>query len=200
MAVTFRRGASPELIAELSKPFFYPTLLLAIEWPDGTRRVHSGKGTLSFGGQDHVGVGELGGLTVPQESGGTARRAVLDLIAPPGTSDLDIEALFSEADADVRGNAVTIWIGAVTTAAGTVISGAPVQSFTGLIDAMKFPARTTGEGQVHLMRLEVSTGPSATASTPPLHSYEDQIAAFPGDTAGRHLITAESTAGQLTRG
>ena len=60
----------------------------------------------------------------------------------------------------------------------------------GFIDAVR--DRTSREDgdltcEVHV---RLGVGPSARAGGRFLHSYEDQIAQFPGDTAGRHLAQA----------
>ncbi len=201
MAVIYRRGVGAALLAEVSKRMFFPIVLVAIDWPEsGWVYAQSGKGLVSWDGHDWLGVGPLSALSIPAEAGGTARRAVMDLIAPPDDTGAIVTAIFGEADKPVRGRLCRVYFGSVVSRGSTTLVGDPVEVFAGSIDAMRFPAERKDGVLYHRMRLEVATGPSATASATPVHSYEDQIAAYPGDTGGRHLISAQSNLGQLRRG
>ncbi|MEM1361946.1 MAG: hypothetical protein AAGF94_09560 [Pseudomonadota bacterium] len=65
--ISFDRIVDAGLLAELSKPVFYPAALVYVDWPSDPVRAHSGIGTISLAGQDWFGVGDLAGIQAPVE-------------------------------------------------------------------------------------------------------------------------------------
>ena len=184
------RGVDPVLLAAVAAPF-HPVVLVYVDWPGGVVRVHSGVGTLTWGGFGWLGVGQAGGLTLPDEGRGLAQSAGVLRIG--GLPD-DIDAHLGQ---DVRGRAVDVWFGAVTARAGTTLVAEPVPVFTGYVDGMSDEEKATGEGVFRAIELAIASGPSQRSATSAWHSYEDQITAYPGDTAGRWVKAAVAQAGTV---
>ena len=174
------RDIDPATLAAMSRAF-HPVVLLHVDWPGGAVRVHSGLGTLVWGGHEWTGVGVAGSLTLPDESAGLA--------ALPGEMRLggDPAAIDAVHDVDPSGVAVDVWFGAVTERAGATLVGAPFSIFTGYVDGMGDETVADGAGVARAVIAGLASGPSQRAGGAAHHSYEDQIAAFPGDTAGRWL-------------
>lgn len=175
------RGVDPALLAALRGPF-HPVALVYLDWPVNPVRVHSGRGPIVMNGQTFTGLGGIGAIEVPGE-GMTfaAAGAVLRLIG----ATADVYALEDE---QIRNRAAVIWSGAVTAAGGNTLIGNPCMVFSGFMDALKF-SETMADGTLRVgVELSLGTGPGARSRAAVLHSYEDQIAAYPGDTGGRGLI------------
>lgn len=180
------RGVDPVLLAALSGPF-HPVVLVYVDWPGEAVRVHSGLGQITWGGEVWHGVGERGFVSFPAEAMGAASFA--------GTMKLG--GLPSEIDAhltlDPRERDVEIFFGAVTERAGTVLRGEPVSAFTGYVDGMGDDEVFDLDGvSSRVITLGIATGPSQRSRGGAYHTYADQVAAHPGDTAGRWLMAARA--------
>jgi len=181
MALT--RGASAALIAALGG-HFHPAILTRAEWPDGAEYRHSGFGDMSWDGQtwsgldplliDTLGREELGGDTAPGQ------------IRVAGTL-AEVMALRAKA---IRNHAIEVWFAAVTTPAGATLAAEPVSLFSGYFDSRTLTISRSDGDMSHDLLLGVAFGPSPRASAAITHGPEDQQAAYPGDTAGRHVIHA----------
>tara|TARA_R110002073_G_scaffold147030_7_gene299698 strand:- start:1449 stop:1781 length:333 start_codon:yes stop_codon:yes gene_type:complete len=90
----------------------------------------------------------------------------------------------------IRNRTLTVFFATTTTPGGNVLSQDPVELFTGYFDSRTGSLARSGDGLAHDMVLGLGVGPSARAAASITHGYEDQIAKFPGDTAGRHVQTA----------
>lgn len=189
MALT--RGIGSALLAEISKSAWYPVVLVYLDWPGGAVRVHSGVGNITWASATWQGVGGVGRIDMPGEGiAGTAGRASMTIFGPA-------DVLLTQADAQIRNRPGVVYMGAVTAPAGNVLVGAPIEMFSGYMDALRFTV--TGEGDViqHGLQLDLGTGPSMRQMAAILHSDEDQRLRFPGDTAGRHLINIEARVSTL---
>lgn len=181
MALT--RAASAALIAALAG-HFYPVVLTRAEWPDGTEFRHSGFGDISWDGQTWSGLDPLSiGTLGREELGGDTEPGQLRVA---GTLD-EVMALRAKA---IRNHAVEVFFGAVTEPAGATLAADPVSLFLGYFDSRSITFTRTGDETLHDLVLGVGFGPSPRAGAVVTHGPEDQQAAYPGDTAGRHVIHA----------
>lgn len=182
------RGVNPAMTAVLATGVFQPSVLVFIDWPGDPVRVHSGIGTLTWGGHDWLGIGVhgMGGrITLPGEAQGMAAtegQAVLG-----GLPD-DIDAILAT---DARGADVRVWFALTTARAGSVLLASPVLAWAGFIDGMGDVEDGT-DGREVKRRVTVALVSRASQRLAPsaYHTDEDQQAEFPGDTAGRWLRAA----------
>lgn len=178
------RGASAGLITELAG-HFHPALLTYADWPGEEIRIHTGVGDLSWDGETWSGAGKLVQFSAPQEAGGLATSEATVRVAA------SVEDMLAERGKIIRNRTVTVWFGTTTEPGGNVLQSDPVQIFTGYFDSRTGSLARSGEDFSHDMVLGLGIGPSARASASITHSYEDQIAKYPGDTAGRHVQNAD---------
>lgn len=169
---------------------FYPIVMVHLDWPGGHVYAHSGAGTITWGGESWLGVGKFGGIEVPGETPGlAASQASLTLIGDPSV-------LFDLLAAPIRNRPGEVYEALTTVPGGNVLIGDPISLFSGYMDAMRYRLMSEDDGGRvvvdHVVQIDVGSGPGARSSAAVLHSYEDQIDKFPGDTAGRFLINIEA--------
>jgi len=177
------RGASAGLITDLGA-HFCPVLLTYADWPGEEIRIHSGTGDLSWGGETWTGAGKLVQFQAPYESGGLATSEASVRVAAT------VEDMLAERGKVIRNRDVIVYFATTTTPGGNVLNTDPVELFSGYFDSRTGSLSRSGGDLAHDMVLGIGVGPSARASASITHNYEDQIAAYPGDTAGRHVQTA----------
>lgn len=177
------RGASAGLIADLSI-HFSPVLLIYADWPGEEIRIHSGAGDLSWGGETWSGAGKLVQFRAPFESGGLATSEASVQVAAT------VEDMLAERGKVIRNRSIIVYIATTTEPGGNILKADPVELFSGYFDSRTGSLSRSGDDLSHDMVLGIGVGPSARASASVTHNYEDQIAAYPGDTAGRHVQTA----------
>ena len=189
-----KRGLSPAQLSAMAGPV-YPILFAHADWPDDPVYAHTGKGTITWGGQDWVGVGQLGGVEVPAEASGTVAtaEAILSLAGVP--ADLD-----GRADDVIRGRDVDLYLGFLTRRPddSPELVGTPVDLFAGTMDGLDLAAAADGGRVLHSARVTVATGPGARSMASISHSDEDQRRLYPDDTAGRVVILAWALAQRMT--
>ena len=177
------RGAGGTLLAELAKDFFHPVVLVYVDWPVTPIRAHTGRGTISWGGNSWAGVWRFGSVTLPPETGGMATaRATASIVGQP-------EEIYAQLDAPIRNRACEMWFGVVSERAGNDLIGTPVSVFSGYMDAARAPIIETETGFEMAMEVEFASGPPARARGSYYHSDADQRRAYPTDSAGRLLIS-----------
>ena len=177
------RGVSAGLIADLGA-HFCPVLLTYADWPGEEIRIHSGTGDLSWDGHTWLGAGKLVQFQSPEESGGLATSEASVRVAAT------VEDMLGERGKVIRNRTMTVYFATTTEPAGNVLKTDPVEFFTGYFDSRTGSLSRSGADLAHDMVLGLGIGPSARASASITHSYEDQIANYAGDTAGRHVQTA----------
>lgn len=187
------RGASATLISAL-EGHFHPVILIEADWPDGVIRLHSGVGDLIWDSETWGGISVLkdgnllsiAQMDLPEESGGLATPTGSISVAGP------LEAVLAERGKAIRNRTFTVWFGAVTERAGVTLVDDPIEIYSGYFDSRTFSmSRNSAASFLHNLQIGLGIGPSARAKATITHSYEDQIAAYPGDTAGRHLQLME---------
>ena len=184
------REIDEDLLAALAEPF-HPVVLVFVDWPDDPVRVHSGSGTITWGGHDWTGLNGLnaGTVTLPDEA---ASLAMVEGAAVVGGDPDRIDAVLADAEA-AKGAAVQVWFGAVTERAGTVLIGEPFEAFSGKVGAVSDEDAPDGEfDMLRRVTVQLVSGPSQRARASAHHSYEDQRRTDPTDTAGRWVIGAVS--------
>lgn len=174
------RNVDPVLLTALSG-HFHPVLLIEAEHPDGTTRTHSGVETIVWNTFSWIGGGRYVRFEGPPETVGLGTPEASIRIAAT------VAGMLSERGKEIRNLSVSVWFGATTKPAGNVLIGQPCLLFTGYFDSRTFTLRRQDTNFEHDMVLGLGVGPSARAVARVTHSYEDQITAYPGDTAGRHL-------------
>lgn len=185
------RDIHPDTLAALGG-VFHPILMVYLDWPGGAMRAHSGVGPITWGGNIYAGVGAFGGVEIPGESMGlAASRLSLSLLGVPPD-------IWDKLEAPIRNRPGKIWEGLTTKPGGNVVIGEPIELFVGVMDAMRYRLRKDGGDLIHAVQLDLRSGPPARAKANLFHSYESQIAEFPGDTAGRLFINAEAEAENIT--
>lgn len=175
------RGLTPAQIAQFGD-LFHPVVMAYLDWPSGAVRAHSGRGPIAWGGHTWDGVGSFGGVSVPAEAVGLgAFGAELALYGLP-------QELLALLDEPVRNRPARIWLGTVTEPGGNVLVAEPIEITDGYIDAARDRAVKNGKALDYAALVKLGVGPSARVGARITHSYEDQMDAYPGDTAGRHLV------------
>lgn len=185
------RATPAALLAAVSGPYFHPVVLAEIDWPGAPLYAHSGAGEISYLGRTWQGVGSFGSVDVPQE--------VMTAVPSEFTMSIvtDHDEIEPYTDTVIRGRFGRVLLGATTTPGGNDLIGA-VEIVAGTADGLAMRVEVEdGQGGVtvwYKIIVTLTTGPSMRSEAAIAHSDEDQRRAYPGDTAGRHLILAETTA------
>lgn len=175
------RPLDPAFIAALQRPLLQLVLFVYLDWPDAPVRCHSRTGTISWGGEDWLGVGPYGMVRPAGEGGGgNSRRLTLSLVGLP-------ERVTADLGQPIRNRAARIYWGLL--GAGNVLVSDPDLMLAGVMDGRQFTMSGGADGQVSYgLSISVSSGASPRRPGASLHSAEDQLSEAPGDTAGRHLV------------
>ena len=184
MPVILRRGVDASMLAALSADVIHPVALVWLDWPGGAVRVHSNLGDILWAGEVWRGVGNLGGISLPEESGGLASvEATLQLVGAT-------EEVFERVEDPIKNHPGRILMGVTTERGGNVLIGQPTGLFVGAMDSSR--AVVTGaDGELeHGIEVTVGSGPGARSIASIYHSPEERARVAPGDTAGRHVINA----------
>jgi len=177
------RGVPAGMLAVLDQPL-HPVMLVYVDWPGGAQRAHSNFGTITWGGHDWIGVGSMGGVTLPGEMTGLA---VSDGMLTLGGLPEEIDDLLG---LDPRGAEVLIYFGLTTARNGTVLVSDPVLAWAGYVDGMASSEGYEGAEIRSTITLPVVSRSSQRLRPAAYHSEADQAAEYPGDTAGRWLTAA----------
>ncbi|MCA0848343.1 hypothetical protein [Salipiger thiooxidans] len=180
------RDIHPDTLAAISNPAgFFPIILFHIDWPGDPVYAHTNLGSLVWGGQSWNGVGKLARLSLPGDvTGMAAQEASLAIVGL--TDDLD-----EHLDVDARDRAALVYFGAVTAQDSVDLIGDPFPVFTGTVNGLRDLTEKSADGRTRGVQTPLSSGPSQRARSTAFHSFEDQSARFPGDTAGRLLINSD---------
>ena len=154
-------GARPldaAVLALLDDPYVKPVFFAAIEFDDGTVYLHDDLGTITFGANDYLGVGNLGSVEgLEERSDGSPAGIVLRLSA---LSQTLLDEVLLE---DYFHRPVTVYLGFRNIATGAMIV-TPWEQFHGHIDDMAVSA-----GQSPSIAVMVET--ELQAWDRPLNSY-----------------------------
>lgn len=176
------RGVDTTLLTKWATGVVNPIAIVESVWPDGTVRIHSNVGSLSWDGHTWLGIGDVAGSAVSEEGGGSV----------PGEATLTImgtlETVLGYADPDARGGEVQIWLGDTTEPGGLTLDGTPTRVFIGYLDANRM-VHDFESGDASLS-VTAAAGPAAREFAAMYHSAEDQKARHPGDTFFERVATA----------
>ncbi len=181
------RDIHPDTLAALSRRTFNPAVLIDVDWPRARTRVHSGIGTMTWNAHSWIGTAGRGALNLPNEAAGAA--SVEGFMRLGGTPEMIAQTV---ADADAaRGRSVSVWFAVVTQPLGTAVIGAPIPVWTGIMGGASWSQSFEGDyDTTDEITVELLPGPSQRASGAALHSWDDQRALDPSDTAGRWVEAA----------
>lgn len=183
-----KRAIAPDLAAAIAGPYFHPILLVWLDWPGGTLRMHSGAGMITWDGHTWQGVGKFGAVDVPEESAsGIPVEFSLSLTC-------DLPELAAYADAVIRQRAGAIYLGATTTAGGKDLIGAPTLMVSGTMDTLVLATSVDEATTDYTLTVGLTTGPGYRSSATIHHSHEDQSRHASTDTAGKRLVLATARA------
>lgn len=175
------RSTPAPLSSALSGPFFYPVVLVWLDWPGAPLRMHSGAGDITWQGQTWTGAGKFGRVSVPDEAmAGVPEDFTISLV----TDFPDIEPY---TDAVIRGIPGAVYLGATTTPGGNSLIGA-TEVVSGTADVLTLGTEMDGDTLYYELSVAMTTGPGMRSMASINHSDEDQRRAYPADTAGERLI------------
>lgn len=184
------RDIDPATFAEIQAGSFHPVVLIALDWPSGTVRVHTGDEVLSWGGHEWLGVNRFGGASFPAEMLGPAMtEGRLTLGGDPAR----IEEIVADADA-AAGREVKAWLGTVTKRAGAVLIGEPFDLWQGVIGQVGDTEEWNEDQAIAIVEVEITSGVSQRSRGSVHHTFEDQKRIDPTDTAGRWTVAAMASA------
>ena len=181
--MALRRGVS-DTLRQVLTGHFHPVILTEADWPTGIERLHTGRGDMVWNGLTWMGVGSLVQFRGPEEAGGVATSEATVKVAAT------LATMFSMRGLVIRNRPVRMWFGATTTAGGNILATGPMPHFAGYFDSRSMTFSADGEDRLHDMTLGLGVGPGARSGASVTHSYEDQIARYSGDTAGRQVQIA----------
>lgn len=148
-----------------------PLVFAELDFSDGFVRAHSGLGTLTWGGHDWLGVGEMGSVGEVEEGVDVAARGLtLALNGIPST------VLPKALEANYRGRAARLYIGFLGDSGALVAD--PYQVFGGRMDTMQIEdAGETGSITVQCENRLIDFKRCRVSR----YTNEEQIARYPGD-------------------
>jgi len=187
-----KRDIAPVTLAAFSSDAFFVVAMVYLDWPDDPVRVHTGTGTIAWGGHDWLGVGQFGRPETEADGIGKVAGS-LSLRQCLAEEDLD-EVLATE----VLNRRDKVYVCAVTARAGSQLIGEPVEMFSGAISQMGETLERLDETTLaSAVRLGLRSGGRWRAGAAAVHSDEDQRARHPADTIGRLLINSPDRARRI---
>lgn len=179
-----RRNVHPETLAAIAAGGFHSVVLVLLDWPGGILRLHSGSGVLAWDGEDWLGVG-------PGQASARVPAEVMGMAAAPMTlrkAGLPPD-IWDALEAPIRNRDGALWMAASRGRAGAGgVIGAPIDLYGGYMDASRYVESEGELGPVHCMEIDLKPGPGARVAAAAFHSYEQQMAEYPGDTGMRLTI------------
>ena len=175
------RGIDAATLTELASGHSHPVIAIALDWPGGYVRAHSGFGDLVWGGDTYSGVGDFGGIELPNDAFGAVPTGATLLLTgvPPD--------VFDDLTANIRNRSGVVYFGCVTEAMGDTLVGDLSVVYDGHMDTSAYKGERDGDMIKHGISITLSGGTGMRDTAAVTHSYEAQIDEYPGDTAGRHL-------------
>lgn len=177
------RPLTADMLAALAAENVRPIMFVALDFSGGMVRLHSGVGSMIFGGNTYVGTGQLGKISTIEEA--TELQAYglkLELSGIPNTL---INTALSE---HYQGRSANIWLGALT-AAHTLIAD-PTLVFFGRMDNIEIQV---GDTATLILAVENKL---VDWDRPRIRRFNnaDQQAEYPGDLGCEFVeVTANKT-------
>lgn len=155
--------------AEAEKPHIYAVLLVDLDFASGHLRTHTGLGTLSFGGNDYLGIGNLGAIDVISED--------LDGVARPcrmALSGVDTTLISAAMTEVYQGRPGQIYLGFLQSDSAAFLD-TPELVYEGKMDTLSIEV-----GETSVIRLVMESRLRREPRTA-RYTDEDQRLAVPGD-------------------
>jgi hypothetical protein len=124
------RWASNTNQTQAAKPATYLVTLCELAFDSGTIRVHDGAGTLSFGGNDYLGIGTYGSFDIVDENIDNVARGIRLTLS--GVDSSFISTMMTET---YQGRTVTLYLGLI--AEDMTFVDDPEELWSGRVDTMK---------------------------------------------------------------
>ena len=123
------RSLDASLVTSSTSNYFNFYVFVKLEFDAATIYVHNGIGTFTFGGNDYLGVGDFGGISVIEEGNEISPYAISLTL-----SALDATFLNTALTLDYYMRPITIYIGAIDSAG--VLVADPDELWSGKMDTM----------------------------------------------------------------
>lgn len=165
------RWASGNNATEAAKQSIVLVILVSLDFASGTLYVHDGFGTLTFGGNDYLGLGKLGGIDqVSEDLENVSKTVQLTL------SGVDPSLITTAMTENYQGRLVKIYAGLLDITTNVFID-TPESFWAGRMDFMTIDLSQGGA----TMRMNCE---HRTYREPVIARYtdQDQQLAYPGDT------------------
>ena len=177
------KNLTPEFLAAMRAPFKRVAFMVDLDWPGERVRLTTWSSNLTWDGHEWMGVGRLASLQLPSSGRATQARS-----ATVGLADLP-EQINGVIGTNIRNRFGAIYW-ALLDGSGQVIPN-PQGVISGVMSARRSPIEKVQNGVRYSNFIDIWSGGSPRRPGSGRHSYEDQIAQYPGDTAGRHLSAIE---------
>jgi hypothetical protein len=149
---------------------FRPVILVYLSWPDGAVRAWSGYGSITFGGETFLGVGELGNISPIAESDDLGANGITLTLS--GIPSANITNALAN---DAQGRSGKIWLGAMNSAGA--FAADPYLIFDGLIDVTAID----DDGTVATISVTLEKELIDRRAISRRSTHEDQQIDYPGD-------------------
>lgn len=152
-----------------SERFNY-VVLVSLDFPTGTVRVHNGAGTYNFGGNDYLGVGSFGSISALEETGELVDNPI-QLTLSAITPEI-IDAIKTD---DIYGRDVDVYLGALDD--NDQLEGTPTNWISGY---MEHASLILGEDNAVVIQIQTRAAKLKRRNNL-RYTNEDHQAEFPGD-------------------
>lgn len=177
------RDLTAGMLAEVTAESLSPVMLAFFDFQAGAARMWTGIGTLTWGGHDYLGLGNMGAISPLEESTDLRANGIsFQLSGVPS-------AMLATALGDnYQGRDVKLWLGAINSS-GAIVTD-PYQIFSGRMDTVEID-----EGpDTSVVRVSAESRlVDLNRSRERRYTHEDQQINFPGDLGLQYMPTAQST-------
>lgn len=174
------RDITTAMTTESEKSSLQPLYLVKLEYDGGDVNVHSSLGTITFDGDDYLGIGKLGKIgALKEDSDITPAKIKLSI------TGIESSNISTALTADYQGRPITIWLGAIDQSTYTLIAD-PTVVFKGIMDV-----QTINLGQTAVIELSATNRIAAwDRSNVRRYNGEDQRSRFAGDSGLDYVTQA----------
>jgi len=174
------RDITSAMTTESEKSSLQPLYFVKLEYDSGDVNVHSALGTITFDGDDYLGVGKLGSIGALKENSEITPAKIK--LSITGIESANISTALT---AEYQGRPITIWLGAIDQSTFTLIAD-PTIVFKGIMDVQTISLGKTAS-------IEISaTNRIAAWDRANVRRYngEDQRSRFAGDSGLDYVTQA----------
>jgi len=162
----------------------YPIVMVYLDWPNDTLRVHSGAGEITYDGHTWHGVGTLGGIN----SDGGEQSGLVQSEMAVSLSGILADKISWATDDDIRGRDMEVFFGLTTRPGKGPLVSDPYSVFRGTMERPEFSSSGPDDQgrETTVATVYGVSGVPARADGEVVHSDADQQANYPGDTFFEH--------------